>query len=1158
MGHPVDVASGTLYNEFADFELPGQVDLTFGRRFSSALAGEGAGMFGAGWSSPWEMRLRRDLEGYRVVGEDGEAEITFDDPDDVVEKGGRVRNLGAFHELRKQWGTYYVTRWDPDSEDVIHYLFKEGDDGQWWPLIGRLDAAGLGVDVQRDEDDRVVLLKQRREGRALRLTYDEHGRVVGVEALAPLFTLNIDGGQPTQYNERSVLTYVYDERGLLAEVVDAMGHRTHFTYDDAGRMVSESTLTGMTFSFAYDSSGRCVETSGEDGFDLNRLEFLEASKTTIVTDALDARTIYVWNDGGQVVKEISPGGLESVTAYDEHGRIVEEFSPKGASTAYAYDENGDRVKVTSPNGGEEQHEYNSRHQAVATVDAAGNRWEREFDSGGRLTRIANPLGGHVAIQYNDQGDPVQVEDSSGNRNSMEWDWQGNMICARDWQGNVTRFEYGVEGQPLGFSEADSGRTRFRRDALGRITEVHLPDGSRQAFAYNAAGQILREVDEANAFTSYRYEGCGLLAEVEDPGGGRIRFNWGPMPGMLLAVINERGETHSYDHDAAGNVLQETDFAGRITAYEYDLDGQVMAKVDALDQRTEFSRDDEGEVTEIRHPDGTVSTFEYDERGWMVSADNGACPVERRYDACGALIYERQGEHEVNSTYDPLGNRLTRKSSLGHETAYSWDANRLLGSLTSGTCAPVLFERDALQNETARSVQGGVTIRQRQDAKGNRLEQRVEQGQSGGAAYTPLGAQAIIQRGYSHDAVGNLLELSDQHWGPARFSYDPQGQVTRARYPGRVADGFEYDAAHDVATVGQYSAPGGADQLGFVGTACTYEPGSVLIQHGQTTHRYDELGRLVRKGSASGENLELRWDDQGQLAGVTSPAGEMWRYLYDALGRRVKKIGPNRSVDLVWDGDVVMDEAARRVLDDGELTEPEVVYWEINPDTFEPVARVQGSEQHLCVNDLSGLPRELVDAAGKVVWGAQFSASGELLDKRDWQTDCPVRYPGQWYDDESGLHYNRFRYYDPSVGRYISPDPIGLMGGLNPYVYGPNAFSWIDPMGLTSVCPPGTQRIYEVPKKIPKGYKVVTRWGLPGLRSKDWVMNGKMTRMRWILSMKWQPKWFPTFGQPRNIPAKYASGEMYLVPKNRVVLPKERAFGLPMGWVKMLFSQRQFV
>ena len=1149
VGHPVDVASGTLYNEFSDFVLPGRAELGFGRRYSSALAGQGSGMFGPGWTSPWEMRLRWDLEGYRVVGEDGEVEVTFNDPDDVIENGGVVRNLGAFHELRKEWGTYFVTRWDPDTEEVVQYLFKEGEQGQWWPLTSRLDAEGQGVDLQRDELDRVVLLKQRREGRALRLSYSEEGRVTRVEALAPLFALTTaDTSQPTQYNERAVLSYTYDDHGLLCEVADAMGHRCGYAYDAAGRMVRETTLANMEFRFAYDTRGRCVETGGDNGFDLNRLEFLEASKVTVVVDALEIKSVYEFNDAGQVVKEIV-GGNTSVYGYDEHGRMVEQTSPSGAVTAYEYDERGDRIKVTSPNGGEELSEFNQRHQSVAKTDAAGHRWERAFDPQGRLTKVCNPRGGFITIRYNDQGDPVWYEDCLSNRCSMEWDWQGNMICARDWQGHVTRFEYGAEGQPLGYTDADGCRVRIIRDALGRVTEVHLPGGTRRRYAYNPAGQVLREVDEAGNFTSYRYEGCGQLAEVEDPGGGRIKLRWGPIPGMLLAVINERGETHIYEHDAAGDVIQETDFAGRLTCYETDADGQVIAVVDATGQRTEYTRDDEGEVTEARYPDGSVSTFEYDARGWLVGADNGVCVVQRQYNECGDLVLERQGEHEIASTYDLLGNRLGRSSSQGHETAFTWDANRQLRTLTSGTCPSILVERDELQGEIARTVQGGVSIRQRLDAMGNRLEQLVEP-----ASHTAPGAEAVIRRAYSHDAVGNLLEQQDQHWGTARFQYDTHGQLAQARYPGRVADGFEYDPAHNIATVGKYTETGDGDQPGLMGTACTYEPGSVLVKLGDTTRRHDGLGRLVRRATAGGEVTDLRWDGEGQLAGVTTPDGEEWSYLYDALGRRVKKIGPDRTVEFVWDGDVVLDELCSRAPGDGQPRAPEVVFWEFDPQGFEPLARIAGAEQYLCVNDVAGNPRELLDSDGEVVWGAQFSAWGTLLDPRAWDVDCPVRYMGQWYDDESGLHYNRHRYYDPGVGRFISPDPIGLMGGLNPFVYGPNTFGWVDPLGLTGVCPPGARRIHDPNMKVPKGYKIVTRWGLPGIRSGDWVMNGKMTRLRFVLSMKWQPKWFPG----GNIPAKFSAGEMYLVPKSRVRLPRERLFGVPMGWCKLLFSQRQFI
>lgn len=1150
MGHPVDVASGTLFHSFEDFTIPGRIPLILGRRYSSALAGQGSGMFGPGWTSPLEMRLRWDLEGYRVLSADGESEIPFNDPADTVAAGATVRNLGSFHELRQQMGYYFVTRWDPDSEDITQYVFQKGGPEEWWPLKSVMDITGQGLDIQRDQSGRICLVRQRREGRALRLTYDDHsGRLVRVHALAPLFALKDGEGDPadsSQYEERLVLHYGYGQEGLLREVTDALGQRCQYSYDGAGRMTGEINIGGMEYSFRYDSQGRCVETSGKNGHGRNLLEILDPGKVTIVTDALGAKTVYEWNDIGQVEQEISPLGHKTVTEYDQHGRIVAEVSAKGAMRAYAFDEQGDRVKITAPGGAETAYQYNNHHQVLAVKDPAGHQWKSTIDHQGRITAIENPQGGSMAMEYNQYGDLSGLKDSSGNRCSLEWDWAGNMVCARDWQGNTTRFEFSPLGHVTAVVEDGGSRSSARLDLLGRVRELHQPDGSHCSFLWDAYDQVLRDTDEAGEVTTYRYEACGQIAETVDPGGGRTCFAWSPIPGQLLAVTNARGESHRIQYDADGNAIKETDFAGRTTCYEYDPDGQVIAETDPAGQRTEYVRDPDGEVTEILYPDGSSTTLTYDERGLLKGADNGQVEVEREYDSCCNLVRERQGEHEVESSFDLLGNRVGRKSSLGYETAYSYNANRRLQTLTAGSCSPILFSYDRMQEEVARLVQGGVQISQKHDHRALRSEQRVED-VSGRAG---ANGQPIIKRDYSYDALGNMIEVRDQHWGRSLYGYDVDSHVTKAQLPGKPPEGYVYDGTHNVEAAGRLSKTMAGGEPDFIHLPCAYEPGNLLVQFSDTHLHYDDLGRLIRK--EGGQEAEFAWNNASQLITFAPAGGDQWEYLYDAFGRRIKKIGPHRAVEYLWDEDVVLHEIDVRGSGTDDVVRS-VVHWEFDPDGFEPIAKVQDGQLYLCVNDVVGNPRELVTPEGIIVWSAQFSNFGLLEDRGTWDVDCPVRYLGQWYDDESGLHYNRHRYYDPSVGRFISSDPVGLLGGLNSFAYGLNTTGWVDPLGLTGACALGPKK-YKPGDDIPPGHTVVTRWGRPGLRGGDWVMTGKMSRLKYFLSFKWQPKWLPG----KNIPAKYRSGEMFVVPKSRVKLPKERLLGVPTGWIKLLFAQRQYI
>jgi RHS repeat-associated protein len=152
---------------------------------------------------------------------------------------------------------------------------------------------------------------------------------------------------------------------------------------------------------------------------------------------------------------------------------------------------------------------------------------------------------------------------------------------------------------------------------------------------------------------------------------------------------------------------------------------------------------------------------------------------------------------------------------------------------------------------------------------------------------------------------------------------------------------------------------------------------------------------------------------------------------------VRKTFAGRTTEYAWDGNDLVH----------EITEGrETVTWEMEPGTFAPLAKIEGSKRYGVVTDHLGAPRLLVDEAGEVAWQAQLDVYG--VPRQDvMRTACPWRWPGQYEDEETGLYYNRFRYYDPESGRYISQDPIGLAGGLEPYGYVGDPLAWIDPFGL---------------------------------------------------------------------------------------------------------------
>ncbi len=1031
VGHPVDVATGTLTHDFEDYVLPGRMPLIFGRRYSSAMPERPDGLFGPGWSSPFQMYLRKDLDGYHLLAEDGETLIPFDDADGAIDQGHALRNLGMFHELRRDGGRYVVTRWNPDTQEVVRFVFAIKSEAGPWPLSGRYSVSGQGIDVERDPQERISALRQRREGRGLRLVYDPSGRLCEV-----LLTARVQ--------ERLILRYRYGSSGRLCEMVDVLGQRCTYEYDAEGRMLREVNLGGMVYHFRFDTGGRCVETTGLDGYGRNTLQIEDRARITQVTDALDHVTLYKWNESGQVEEQISPLGNITKTAYDEEGRIVVKTDPTGATTKYKYDERGDRIEVTSPAGAATQYEYDAHHQVICVTDPSGCKWRRSYNNAGQVASVTNPLEQSLFYSYDVGGDLLEVRDTAGRTRRYSWDRPGSLVSSTDPLGHRTQYEYDAEGELTAVIDPRGHRTELLRDALSRVHEVKLPDGARRRFGRGAYGQVTQYVDELGAVTKRRYAACGLLVEETRPHGGRIQLEWSNIPGQLLAVRNELGERHTFDYDAEGRMIRQVNFAGHPTRYEYEKGDKVSVIHDAAGNKTRFERNPSGAVTAVIPSNGSKVVYEYDLRGLLTKADNGDCPIEREYDSLGRILRERQGRHEVVSEYDAAGNRCRRKSSLGHETVFEWDENSQLAVLWQDDLAPIRFEYDAAGNEISRSIRDGVRITHDYDSRDRRSEQRVQKG-SPRQGQVRVGGEVLGFRKYNYDAASNLTEIFDEQQGRTRYQYDPAGRIVSAHMPDGFSERFTYDAADNIRRI-ERAAASISDKSPLPALQqFDYERGNVLKSGTGVEYEYNVLGQQARKCEGD-KATRYFWNAQGMLSRVLLPTGDEWTYRYDALARRVEKRGPKERVEFVWDGDVVLHEIHVK-----EEKEDPAIHWEFEPHGFAPIGKADRKRQYLCVNNINGAPQELCDHTGRIIWCAKIATNGQRWSAEEESINCPIGFQGQWLDVETGLFYNRYRYYSAADGRYISPDPIGIRAGINYFFYAKNTIAWGDPYGLTNVC-----------------------------------------------------------------------------------------------------------
>ena len=1023
VGHPVDVASGTVYSFHEDIAIPGKVNLVWERRYSTApLALEMPPTpLGPGWTTRFFVSLKKSKNNqFEFITPEG-SPATFDDPEGQVDQGGFIRNPDSFQEISKRDGRYVITQWDVDTGEVERYIFTEGVNGKAWPLTSIEDITGQGLDLTYDLKGRLIKIQQRLEKRALVLSYTVLNQIDAVTLTSPAD------------KSRVLVRYQYNASGLLSAAYNALGYGDHYQYDMSFRMVQETRKNGGMFFFKYDEKGRCVRTSGLDDYDEKVLSYLDDIGWTEVKDSHGQVTRYQRRPNGQIIQETDPLAATKQTSYDEHGRIVSKTYPSGAKVEYSYDEKGNRSKVIDPLGSETVFTYNDDHQILSVTDAAGNLWRRTYDTSNQLTGIQDPQGNKWGFTYDNAGNVVSITNPQGRSAQRVYGANGDLLEATGWDDYRTRFKTDAMGRLTEEIDPLDKVTHIRYDLAGNVQEITCPEGSRIKCRYDPGNNLISLTRPDGQTIRYEYDGYDRLVAKIDPLGERFIYEWGSEPEQLEAIVDQNGKSCRFDYDESQRLIREVGFDGRIMIYEYDASQNCIAMTNGNNERLTYAYDLMGQLIEQALPDGTSNQFQYDACGNLTSAVNPDCEVTFEYDVLGRIVKENQGDHVIEHSYHPTGDLVQLKTDLGLNLRYTLGPNGNPSRLSINGQHLLEFIHNARGEEVSRILPGELTLKQMFDGIGRMSSQQLfSPNEASVKGTTP----PLLERTYHYSKGGNLAEIQDSRTGLRKYFYDSAERLIQTIRENGEDEQFAYDPTGNITHIRK-----AADEP----VKLTYVSGALLRRCGDTEYEYDNNGRLICKTEDS-EGVEPKewhysWDANDQLRSLKAPNGDEWTYTYDALGRRIAKKGPYKIEHFVWDRGVVIHQLKNEVLD---------TTWVFDSHNTVPLCTLQKDQVLSLIPDHLGTPQELVDMNARIVWSGNYFAWGCLKEEKDdQQIDCPLRFQGQWYDPESGLHYNRFRYYNPEIGRFISQDPLGLVGSKHLYTYAPNPIEWSDPLGLVA-------------------------------------------------------------------------------------------------------------
>ncbi|WP_436487186.1 DUF6531 domain-containing protein [Chitinophaga sp. ARDCPP14] len=1051
-GEPVDAVTGRVVSNNIDFELPGPIPLVWERTYYSDA--EVRGPLGYNWHHSYNLSLYDLRNGYFSIRlADGRETVM-----PAIPPNSSYFNRGEQLWWRRDSSGYYL-----EDKEQLQYRFnaRPGPDGSCM-LSEIRNPAGFHIQFRYNGQGYLQRIVDS-SNRLLQVTTDDHGRIEDIYTHKGAEVIHL-------------VRYSFDEGGNLSSTTNARDVNKYFFYK-GHLLVRLTNQSGMNFYWEYEGKGddaRCVHTWGDEGV----LEYharYEKGKT-IVTNGLGHTTTYYYDERQLIYKFIDGNGGVTLQHYNRYDELEVVVDPAGNTEKYEYDAFGNKVKETNGNGESTLFYFDEEQRLTGLKTPGGKRMEWMFNDEGLIVRKKNMEG--VVTKYRYTGPYLtHVTYKNGRTFELEYDEQHNLSKITSPENAQRHWKYDELGQLIKETTETGYWYAYEYDVAGNVIRVEEADGSIHLFSYDAADNMIKAGD-GHREVSFTYGPLGVLTGRSQHG-VNVRFNYDKEL-QLRSIANEGGELYRQEPDANGNIINEWGFDGVHYHYERDAAGRVK-KIFRPDNRwTACEYDGTGLLVREEYSDGSVTAYGYNKDGQLTGAFNEDGVVTIQRDAYGHTIGEIQGAYAVTREYNEWGEPVFVGSTLGaaihleHHAAGYVDGMQATDGTDNSWQAQWKHNESGL--EVLRMLSGGVTVQTQRDKQGKVVRQSI-------GVHKAEQSRIRYEWGKNTKLRRMVNELSGAQ---AQFSYDEFDNLVSASYG--------QSNSNAVDTV--YRIP---DKLGHLfrtpaRTDRVYGKGGRLLECPDYFYYYDGEGNLickefrhnhqvaedkqawarankiVLKGSRTGWVYE--WKANGWLWKVITPAGGEIVFSYDPLGRRIAKVNKRKQevTRWLWDGNVPLHEwqytgdypPHLEAVADGALQieqEPvdNLVTWVFEESSLVPCAKLTAAGSYSIVADHLGTPVHAFDTSGNKVWERELDCYGKVRRLHGDKTFCNYLYQGQYEDAETGLSYNRFRYYDSGSGMYISQDPIGLLGGMKFYSYVHDPNSWVDVYGLAGGAGAGSGR-----------------------------------------------------------------------------------------------------
>ncbi|GHH51398.1 RHS repeat-associated core domain-containing protein [[Pseudomonas] boreopolis] len=983
------------------------------------------------------------------------------------------------------------------NHPLVSYRYADGD------LVAALDA----LDAARTFEYRQHRMVRHtdRVGLSFHYAYDAQWRVVHSWGDGGLYDYRFEYDDLLRETRLTdslghATVVKFDEHRLPLCEIDPLDGVTVFEYDDFGRTVAVTDPEGLRTGFEYDERGNLCCLIRADGTTL-RMEHDEHDGRTVLHAPDGSTWKQQYDELGRLVAQIDPLGAITRYEYDAYGQVIAQADARNAATRLRYDRHGLVAAVVDALGCETAFEHDAWGNLLRYVDPLGQVSRYEYDAKGRLLASTGPDGASVHCEYDAEDQLVCYIDETGARTRLQYVGIGQIGRRLQADGQVLEYRYDTEEQLVAVINQRSEIYRLVRDPLGRIVEEVDYWGQSRRYGYDAAGRLAFSVDPLGQRITFVtdklgrivrktlpdvlrpgrqvqehfvYDKQGQLTELRNPA-RTVKRRYDPL-GRLLEEVQD-GFRVGYTYDEVGNcVLRETS-AGNRVAFGYDLRGQVTSVAINGEPPISMERDALGRITCEQLSPELRREFAYDSRDLLISQrlSKGAVPLfetiyehdrsgnltrrsdsvqgadEYRYDAIGRLLQHMDPKGRLGRFFhDPAGDRLRTEVKQVQARKIVGGDDDLVAWTREGAYEGVhyVFDRSGdLVHKRGAHGTSPEDITLVWDAN-HRLVESRHNGQSTYYGYDPLGRRAFKRTSanttwffWDGDVLlGELRQTGDEartglehEDGEGCFVGAKAKQSRLMPLHGRTREYVCYPGTFvPLALV----APSSNTVGRLTAAPLRSIPSGDVIQ-GTADRAPGPENRLGMIGATRLGAVDLPATSHMDVAPVGGPnlQGKLGRSMLLQGHGELQRMQGTQVQGSVTTGRQDKEVGARNALDTPGIAPPPA----LQEGQCKPV-------YHYHV-DPNGCTVRMTDVAGSVVWEGRQEAWGSAPDSGG-RIENSLRLQGQYFDVETGLSYNRYRYFDPWVGQFIGQDPLGLEAGENLYEFAVNPLGWIDPLGLS--------------------------------------------------------------------------------------------------------------